>query len=63
MGRNGVQMDPEKVTKVLEWPEPKNVTEVLGFLNFGNFNRRFISNYSTIVIPLTEFIKKDVSFI
>ena len=56
-------MDPEKTQKIQEWLIPKNVKDVQGFLGFGNFNRRFITNYSTIIIPLTEFTKKDVPFI
>ena len=56
-------MDPEKTQKIQEWPVPKNVKNIQGFLDFGNFNRKFITNYSTIAILLTEFIKKDILFI
>ncbi|SLM38743.1 Reverse transcriptase domain [Lasallia pustulata] len=35
-------MDPNKVTAIQEWPEPKTVKEVQVFLGFANFYRRFI---------------------
>ena len=62
VGRQGIQMDPGKISEVLAWPEPRNVKEVQEFLGFGNFNRRFINGYSTIAIPLTNLTKKDVPF-
>ena len=61
--KNGIKMDLEKMQKIQEWPVPKNVKNIQGFLGFGNFNRRFITNYSTIAILLIEFTKKDVPFI
>ena len=55
-------MDPDKVQSIIDWPQPTNVTEVQSFLGFANFYRRFITNYSTIVEPLTNFTKKDKPF-
>ena len=42
---------------------PKNIKDVQKFLGFGNFNRKFIINYSTIAILFIEFTKKNVPFI
>ena len=36
---NGVRMDPEKVTAVLEWGSPRNLHNVRAFLGFTNFYR------------------------
>ena len=55
-------MDPTKLSAILEWDPPKTVKQVQSFLGFGNFYRRFIHNYSTIVRPLTELIKKGQDF-
>ena len=38
----GIHMDPKKVACVQEWPTPKSVRDVQGFLGFANFYRRFI---------------------
>ena len=58
----GLQMDPEKIRSVVEWPTPKNVKEVQSFLEFANFYRKFIEKYSKIATPLTELTKKDTKF-
>ena len=58
----GIKIDFMKIEKVLDWLKSKNVTEFQKFLKFGNFNRRFISHYSVIIIFLTKLIKKDVLF-
>ena len=60
---NGIKIDPEKIRKILDWSEPRNLKNLQGFLGFGNFNRRFISGYLLIILPLTELIKKDVLFV
>ena len=59
---NGVRMDPEKVTAVLEWGSPRNLHDVRAFLGFANFYRRFILGYSNMVAPLVGLTKKGVRF-
>lgn len=58
----GISMDPTKVTTILDWAPPKKLKEVQSFLGFTNFYRRFITNYSSTVIPLTNLTKKDTPF-
>lgn len=53
----GIRMDPAKVQSVVEWPQPKNIKEIRGFLGFANFYRHFIKNYSKLVAPLTDLTK------
>jgi hypothetical protein len=57
-----IAMDPAKVKGILEWPQPKNLTEVRSFLGFCNFYRTFITQYSTIACPLIDLTKKDTPF-
>jgi len=52
-------MSDTKVKTIQEWPEPKKVKDIQSFLGFANFYRRFIFNYSDIVIPLTCLTRKD----
>ncbi len=40
-----------------------NVKDVQSFLDFANFYRRFIYDYSRIAISLTHLIRKDVLFV
>jgi hypothetical protein len=58
----GVQMDPGKVSTVLDWPEPTSVKQLQAFLGFTNFYRRFIPEYSRTCSPLTRLLKKGVQF-
>jgi len=55
----GLTMSNAKVKTIQEWPEPKKVKDIQSFLGFANFYRRFIFNYSDIVIPLTRLTRKD----
>ena len=52
-------MDPEKISTIIKWPTPKNVSEVQFFLGFANFYRRFIEKYSVVATNLINLIKKD----
>ena len=54
IGLGGLWMDPGKVKIIQEWPEPKKVKDIQSFLGFANFYRRYIHNYSDIVVPLTR---------
>jgi len=51
-------MSPEKVQAIQDWPEPRKVKDIQSFLGFANFYRRFIHNYSDIVVPLTHLTRK-----
>jgi hypothetical protein len=57
-----IKIDPAKVKAVLDWSIPKTVTKIQEFIRFANFYRRFIKRYSGIIIPLTNFTKKNRTF-
>ena len=54
----GLIMAEDKVRAILDWPAPRKVRDVQSFLGFANFYRRFIYNYSEIVVPLTRLTGK-----
>ena len=58
----GLTMDPVKVQTIQDWPEPRKVKDVQSFLGFANFYRRFIHEYSEIVVPLTRLTRKDLKW-
>lgn len=41
-------MEEKRIKVVKTWPKPPLVREIGEFLNFANFYRRFIKNFSTI---------------
>ena len=56
---NGLQMDPSKVSTIMEWPKPRKVKDIQAFLGFVNFYQRFIHEYAEMTLPLTNLCKKN----
>lgn len=50
-------MDPSRVSTIEEWPVPKSFCDIQVFLEFANFYRRFIWEFSRIVGGITGMLK------
>ena len=57
-----IRMDPKKIEAVQNWPIPKNVTEVRGFLGLAGYYRKFIHKFAQMATPLTGLTQKDLKF-
>jgi hypothetical protein len=55
----GVAMDPAKVQGVLDWPTPRTLRVLRGFLGLAGYYRKFIRDFSAIAAPLTALLKKE----
>lgn len=44
----GVKMDPQKISAILEWPAPADKKGIQRFIGFANFYRKFIKGFSAI---------------
>src|ERR1700735_4428734 len=62
LSKEGLKMDQSKIQTIKDWPEPRKVKDVQSFLGFANFYRRFISEYSDIVVPLTRLTRKGTQW-
>jgi hypothetical protein len=56
-------MNLEKVRAIIEWETSTHLKELQTFLNFINFYRRFIKNFSRIAKSLVNLIKKERLFV
>jgi hypothetical protein len=52
-------MDQQKVQAVADWPAPKSVRAVRGFLGLAGYYRKFIRDFGTIAAPLTKLLRKE----
>lgn len=52
-----MQPDPEKIKAIIEWPQPRSLSALCGFLGLSGFYRKFIKNYASLAAPLTDLLK------
>ena len=62
VSKDGIGMDPAKVSAILDWPLPTSVKEVQSFMGFANLYKKFINSYSSLTSPLTSLTRKAVKF-
>lgn len=55
--KDGLRTDPDKVTAILNFPRPKNLTELKRFIGLASWYRRFVNKFSEIAAPLHDLTK------
>jgi hypothetical protein len=63
VGNGKIRPSPKKTEVVRNWKVPENVHDLMVFLGFTNFYRRFVYHYSQIAAPLTDLLKKKNKWI
>ena len=53
----GLSTEEEKVAKIINWPIPRNVSELRSFNGLASYYRRFIKNYASIAAPLNRLLE------
>ena len=55
----GVEASGEKVKAMVNWPQPKDISELRGFLHLMGYYRRFVKVYGDIATFLTKLLQKN----
>jgi hypothetical protein len=64
LGHGKITIDPSKIAGIGKWPSIlKNIKEVQSTLGVPRFQRPFIPEFASIARPLTNLLKKGVTFL
>ncbi|XP_042501991.1 uncharacterized mitochondrial protein AtMg00860-like [Macadamia integrifolia] len=58
INHEGVAVDPEKISIMIEWPKPSTLKTLRGFWGLTRYYRKFIQNYDKIAPSLTNMLKR-----
>lgn len=59
---DGIEPDPAKISSVVEWPVPRNVSDVRAFIGLASYYRRHVKGFADIARPLHELTRKRQPF-
>ena len=59
VSHEGVKVDPNKIKSMMDWPIPKTLKNIRGFLGLIGYYSKFSWNYGRIEENLTTLTKKD----
>ncbi|KAG8490827.1 hypothetical protein CXB51_013928 [Gossypium anomalum] len=59
---DGIQVYPSKISAVIDWKPPRNLSEVRSFLGLDGYYRPFVKGFSMIATPMTRLLHKYVKF-
>src|SRR6266481_9129373 len=57
LSADGITPNMDKVSAMIDWPEPTTSHELLGFLGLTGFFRRHVKGYATIAQPLSDLTR------
>jgi hypothetical protein len=59
VNNDGVRVNPKKIESMQDWPHPKILKRLRGFLGLTGYYRKFVRNYGNIATPLTYLLKNN----
>ena len=60
--KEGISVDPENIEAIMNWPTPRNVTDVRSFMGLAGYYMRFIEGFSKVAHPITSLQRKGIKF-
>ena len=62
INEDGVLPNPENVSKILNWSQPRSPTQVRQFLGMASYYRRFVKDFAKVAKPLVNLTCKNQVF-
>jgi hypothetical protein len=59
VSHDGFQVNPKKFIDMKEWPHPKTLKRLFGFLGLTGYYMKFVKIYGKNVAPLTSLLKTN----
>jgi hypothetical protein len=63
ISKEGVAVHPDKIRSIMECPTLKDVSNIISFMGFVGYYRRFIKGFSKIGCQIATLQKKGIKFI
>ncbi|XP_070046623.1 uncharacterized protein [Nicotiana tomentosiformis] len=60
--REEIEVDPQKMAAMKNWPRPTTPTEICSFLGLAGYYRKFVEGFSTLASLLTKLTKTEIKF-
>lgn len=62
IGQEGISIGAERIQEIKEYPRPKNLKTLRGFLGVLNYYKKFIPKLSELEVPLIELLRKNIKW-
>jgi hypothetical protein len=59
VNKYGIWVDPKKIETMKEFPHPKTLKSLCGFMGLKRYYHKFVQNYGKIGAPLTTLLQKN----
>ena len=62
ISEEGISVDPKKIESIMNWPTPRNVTNIRSFMGLVGYYKIFIQGFSKVAHDITSLQKKGMRF-